>query len=106
MTRAFAVQFNNRFNLKPAAKFGEVTYLYTDKVPPVSTPQVVIEEIISRLEHFAFDPSKDFIVLSGATVNVVLFVAAAVLAYEKIKLLMYDPVRHLYYEREIRDPEE
>lgn len=105
MTRAFAIQFNSRFNLKPAEKFGEVTYLYTDKVPPIVTPQVVVEEVIERLEHFSFDPDKDFVVLSGSTVNVVLFVAAAILAYEKIKLLIYDPKRNVYYEREIRDPE-
>lgn len=104
MARAFAIQYNHRFNVKPASKFGEITYLYTDSSsPPMANPQVILEETMERLDRFNFNPKVDFVIFSGTIINVTLFVTAVMLLYGEAKLLCYDAVTHSYFERHIRD---
>jgi hypothetical protein len=104
MARVFGIQYNAHYNWKPTKAFGDLNYIFTDKTPEISNPQKFIEEVQLRLENFSFDPKTDFIVLTGTTNNVCLFICSAMLAYGEIRLLLFDSVRNSYYERLIKDP--
>lgn len=105
MARAFVISYNPHYNVKPAAKFGEITHLFTDvKSLSNNNPQGALEEIIERLDKFGFDPKIDFIVLSATGWNLAMFFAAALLTYGEIKTLSYDAKRNIYYERIVKDP--
>ena len=107
MARAFSITVNSKYDLRPIKKYGDVMYLYTDmQHPPINNPQRMLDDCIERLENFGFDPKVDFIIMTGAVVNVALFVAAAFVQYGTLKLLMYDPRTNKYYERQIEEDSE
>lgn len=79
------------FNTDACEEFGVKTTLFDKGGDRKSLfDPLLIDDILSRLQKYEFDPLKDSIALTGRLNQVVLLVCALAENYENINLLMFD----------------
>lgn len=100
--RALFVVESSRFNISSAREFGEIVYLL--KGEPVSPLNV--DEVVSRikeaLDDIAFDPKNDYVVLTGQTLLVAVYLAIACDVSGQVRTLMFDARHDKYVERVVK----
>lgn len=76
-----------------ASKFGEIVTLYSHKNarPHELTGALFQSCVLDTLEHYHFDPDRDFIIITGKTVALALMIGAVCVTYEDVKALCFDP---------------
>jgi hypothetical protein len=90
MPRVFLPCRAIRFDLRPAAHFGDVTYLLeTEEVNPFD-PGGSFARTREALDRNAFNPDQDYLCLAGPTVCVTLVFALALQRYQRIRVLLFD----------------
>lgn len=99
--RAFFPTYNQRFDLSSAEKFGEVTFLVKSDIPSPFRTQELVERLETELSLLEFNPSVDYIGLTGSTIHVSLLTAAVAANHEVFNVLMFDAVEDRYVIREI-----
>jgi len=98
-SRVFFVTHSQRFNVKPAERFGQVVFLMgSDVVSPFQTDRIM-HTIGTRMLEEGFDPSSDFVALTGGHIFVALFLSFAVAKYGEVKALLFDARYTRYQER-------
>jgi len=96
--RVFFVEQMERFNIAAAKKFGDITYLF-DRAPNPFNTVAFLAAVEQRFDDLKFNPKRDLIGVTGATVKVSLYVARAVSLYPATKLLLYNALYHDYQQR-------
>lgn len=51
----------------------------------------LIKDILHKLESYNYDPEKDYLLIAGHMIPVVILIAAAVIEYEKVQVLFWSP---------------
>lgn len=96
-SRVFVAEPNEQYDISSAAERGELVYL-SRRVNPISTADAV-RGFTEALDAHKFDPSKDWICLSGKTATLCLLVASIAARYEVLPLLIFDARNGSYVER-------
>lgn len=51
----------------------------------------LIKDILHKLESYNYDPEKDYLLIAGHMIPVVILIAAAIIEYEKVQVLFWSP---------------
>lgn len=88
--RAFALEPTN-LDVSPASRFGEIVHLYKGPSEhPLAYEARFAKELITRLNELKFDAECDALILAGKLHSMVAMVAAAVVHFGKVNVLMFD----------------
>ena len=98
-TRVFTPEPTDRYDLTEAQVFGEVVPLLKSAAP--FSPEGIMLDFNAAFEDQQFNPAVDFICLTGKSLAVALLLSAALLRYDKIKVLMFDAPTSKYIQRNI-----
>ena len=98
MNRVFVVE-RTHLNLREAEQFGQITYL-TDSLDIFDTHSIDICK--KQLSELQFNPSQDFLCITGNPVALV-FLAIAVGEYPEFRLLIFDARSGSYRLRNYRN---
>jgi len=99
------VENNPRFGVASAEEFGEIRVLRNPNSPSPFQTKWCIEEFRTRLLEISFDPSRDFVLLTGGANVVPLMIAVIIAEYGTAKVLLFDSARKRYFERELHTDE-
>lgn len=104
MSKVFIIQNNGRLNFEPAAKYGKLVPIIERDVFPDDVDERVeaIKNITSTLLN-NFNPEKDYILLTGDPVAIVIVSMFLVMNHmgQQIRCLKYDRENQTYYVVEI-----
>jgi len=99
MARVFIAEPSERYDLKPAEEYGEITFLSTHGFNPFDT-EFVIEKITAALETAEYNPKEDFICLTGQSLLISMFLGVVAALYDDpIRILLFDARKSVYRER-------
>ena len=99
--RIFLIEPVNNFDMTPAAKFGELVVLFTERINPLRVPMA---NICKALEANNFDADTDMLCLTGRSTTLALLMSAATYNYGlPLKVLMFDSRAKEYNERILDD---
>ena len=102
MSKVFVPTTNDRFDLSKAAEHGEVVYLLDRRtVPNVFDPIGIAKAASQRFIEERYDPSVDYVALTGATVTVALVLAVALEMHGPVKILIFDAANERYVPRDL-----
>lgn len=87
-----------RFNVEAASAFGELVYITQRPTSPFNINGLTLD-MGNAMEKF--DPSNDFIALSGPLPHVAILLAVAAAAYERVRVLIFDARSAEYRSREL-----
>lgn len=104
--RVFIPEENQRYNFDAAKTYGELLFMGEQGTVNPFKPDIEMDEMLNGLEDQDFDPKEDFLCLTGKSLVVALFLAAAVRKYGTVKTLMFDARVSAYRERIITSPGE
>lgn len=99
MSRVFIAELNDQFDLSGATERGELVCL-SSRTNPLSAAET-IRTFLEELDAHNFDPSTDWICLSGRTVVLCLLVAAVTSRFSVLPLLIFDARTGKYVERSL-----
>lgn len=99
MNKVFFLTKDKRFELANVSRYGEVHYLVDKTV--FLRPNLTVQKVQDALEDAEFDPSKDYIVLTGPfnDVAVMMFVLGSMT--DEVQTLIFDPGVQRYRKRRI-----
>ncbi len=117
-SRVFIVEEVRNVPIESAEEFGTIVPLFEsaviyDKKLYSTRPSIweededgkptLIDEILDKLEKYNYDPEKDYILIAGHMIPVVILVAAVVGfgEYEQVKVLFWSPDWKQYVVRTI-----
>lgn len=123
ISRVFVVEAVQNVPISSAEEFGKIVPLFESaEIPnnrniegrskPYSTrPSIwtedengsptLIKDIIYKLEIFNYNPEKDYLLVAGHMIPTVILVTAAVIEYEKVRVLFWSPDWKQYVVRTI-----
>ena len=101
--RVFIVVRNSRFDVSSAKEFGSVEFIFDsdDAVSPFDLPDVIMS-IEDELSERDFDPSVDYVALTGPTIMVATLYAVVMGRYGTVRTLLFDARKEGYRERSAR----
>ena len=89
--RAFMIVKNDRFELEPLERFGEVVHVFEGTNTSPFVPDDFFKRIEQRIKELQFDVTKDFIVLTGSALHLSLYLTKMVLLFpDKLRVLMFN----------------
>lgn len=80
-------------NIETARKFGSVQYAFENTIKVRGRRRIHIQDLGARLNKNLvqrFDPDKDYLLLVGSTLLLIMATAALIEEYEHVKVLHYD----------------
>jgi len=90
MSRAFQLEPTS-LDVTKAARFGEVVRLFNHpRQHPSPLKSVFAAEVVRRLLDEHFDPSRDYVIVTGAITPMVAMVAAVVAQFGEVRALCFD----------------
>ena len=94
----YVAQQDDRKNLKAAARFGELKFIFTRGVFPDNQQERTVEMLrIARRVLKDFNPEHDYIVPIGDPVSIALIAAVVSETWEVLPLLKWDGENEAYY---------
>lgn len=102
-SRVFMVQKSQRFGTEPAEVWGPVVFLAGEYSSPFNTDGFM-EEIVRGLRDKGFDPTKDYIALTGGSIPIALMAGAVLAMYPKVTFLLFDARDGEYRDRVVERP--
>ena len=99
MCKVFAIESTN-LDLGPTREYGDLVYIFENSRVSIWDREFS-QSIVDELFVLGFDPTRDYLVMTGHIVPLVLAVAAAVTAWGTIKLLLWSASERHYTEREV-----
>lgn len=97
MTRVFVLAPTDK-PIYSAAEFGEIVFIFSPSDRPVShTSCEFAMAIVRKLESMDYDPATDYLLLVGAFVPLIVFVAVVCEQYIMPKALAFDIRQNRYY---------
>ena len=99
-SKVFFIDGARNFDTNDAERFGNTVFLSTFASP--LNPEAYMQNCVHELDTHGFDVDRDFIALTGRTLQVSLFLAAVTRTWEaQVKLLIFDARNGQYIEREM-----
>ena len=105
--RAIFVARTPRFNVSSAEEFGDITYVFdAERTPSPLNTDEIINKILDELSSMNYNPTVDFIALTGPSLLVALFLTCAMhdAGSQPVKTLMFDARYDKYIERIVTMP--
>jgi hypothetical protein len=97
--RVVMVAPHKKYNVTEAKVFGELTYLLPERRVSVFQPEELIETLLKRLEEIEFDPTNDYIILTGGQYLVIALCSIAAHNFKRYQALMFDAGNSRYVSR-------
>jgi hypothetical protein len=97
--RVFFPCRSRRFNIKSADKFGTAEFIFNEGEISAFNTDRYLTELGEALEKFKFEPTRDFIAVTGPVVQVALTVGYIMSHFEQVWVLIYDAKVNRYRER-------
>jgi hypothetical protein len=101
--RVFFVSKDMRFDVRPAATFGEPTFLF-EGAPNAFALGKLSAEILEQLDAANFNENTDFVAMTGPTVALVTLFATIIGEYGRVRALIFDARNDSYRERVLKVP--
>ena len=93
---------HDNIDVRPAQQFGDIKYIFdAHESRPSIWDQQLLNDAISALQQYDYDPDKDYILAAGAMVPLIMFVAAVCDVWECPKVLYWDMRHRCYVERRL-----
>lgn len=97
--RVFFLLNSDRFMTEPAEDFGIRSFLFERSLRSPLSPDELIEDCLALLEERNYDPTIDYIALTGPVIQLCMFFAAVFAHYGEVKSLIFDARSEKYSER-------
>jgi hypothetical protein len=91
------------FDVSPASEYGELVCIFNRVQHNAKMGDDFHRELITKLERADFDPDKDYLVVTGRTNVIAIAVAAMVLRWGRVSMLLYDPRTKSYQVKDMGD---
>lgn len=91
MSKVYIIQEMTRMNYLPAASFGQIDHLTRLEFKPLQNSnqsEYVLDEVSAKLSNF--DPSSDYIIMTGGPVLIGLVIHALLDKHGYVKVLHWD----------------
>jgi len=114
--RVFMLEQSQNVDVKPAFEYGPIIPLFkstngvgnstaqikkkTDR-PSMWDTEEFREEILKRLEQWDYDPEKDYLLIAGHTIPIVIFIATVVAEWENVQVLFWSSGYEKYVVRKL-----
>jgi hypothetical protein len=100
--RAFILEPQEKLDLRPAKLWGDIVYIFAEyDSRPSIWHQKLIDDAIGILQQYDYDPDKDYLIVAGAMVPLVMFVSAVCEVWRCPKVLYWDMRHRCYVERRL-----
>lgn len=99
MHRIFILE-SRGLDYSAAKPFGEVVCIFEGDRPAITTKKFQTE-IRRRLELYKFEPESDYVIVSGAAINMHIYASVLAGMYEIYRVLVYSPQSNEYFPLEI-----
>jgi hypothetical protein len=103
MPRVFLAETNRKFDMSAVHRHGTLTVVSKQTLTPFS-PLEAAKAIAEGLKKENFNPTNDFLCLTGNSVIVSILLAVASSKFRDIKILMFDAKSSSYVERMYSNP--
>ena len=94
--KCFVISNNTGVDVSPAAKFGDIRYLFEDLHESDITSDDFELQCIRALHHWGFNYEIDYVVISGNITAVCRLIAALMSEYETIGTLVWSKETYKY----------
>lgn len=96
--RVFLAEFNPKYDVHDAERYGTLVHLLKAQMSPFDTTGMV-EALRKALDDNCFDPERDFICMTGPSLVVAMLLGTITADWERVRLLMFDAKSHFYRDR-------
>lgn len=100
--RVFILERDERFDVTDAERYGRPVeiFLNGERKPPIWSNSF-LDEISDRMEIHDFKPERDYVVVVGQMVPVVLWLTHLVSMYDTVNLLLFDASQSEYVHKAV-----
>lgn len=98
MSRAFLLADSSSYNTQKAERYGKRVFIFDHEPHPLNI-SAMVETVANRLDEMGFDPSVDYIVLTGNNVSIAMLCATVAAQWGSFNVLAYDAKSGYYVSR-------